>query len=167
MKRKGFPSALRDVCTCLHIISNFISLWLTSLATAHPLPLAFEVLALIYFYLFPLTPGTAKLALPWTHPREGGKRSSKTPSPGRARVAGSAQLHSWLLPSHHHPFSTTSSSPGASHTSTHDLLFSTISFHPFTFPFLMTTRSSKLILIRKKQSFFFDLSLENLSWTSV
>lgn len=76
------------------------------------------------------------------------------PLPGCARVAGSAQPHSWLLPSHHHPFSTTSSPPGASHTSTHDLLFSTISFHPSTFPLLMTTRSSKLIPIRKKQSFF-------------
>lgn len=168
MKRKGFPSASRDVRTCLHIISNFISLWFTPPATAHPLPLAFEVLGLIYFYFFPLTPGTAKLALPGTHPREGGERSTKAPSlPGCARAAGSAQLHSWLLPSHHHPFSTRPSSPGASHTSTHDLLFSTISFHPFTLPLLMTTRSSKPIPVRKKQSFFLDLSLENLSWISV
>lgn len=47
---------------------------------------------------------------------------------------------------HHHP-------PGASHTSTHDLLFSTISFHLITFPLLMTTRSSKFITIRKKPIF--------------
>lgn len=90
MKRKGFPSALRDVRTRLHVISNFISLWFTPLATAHPLPLAFEVLGFIHFYFFPLTPGTAKLALLGSHPGEAGTKSSKAPSP--ARLCQTCQL---------------------------------------------------------------------------
>lgn len=102
-KSKGSPSASRDMHTCLHILSNFliisnlfISLWFTPLITAHPLSLAFEVPGLIHFYFFPLTSGTAKLALPGSHPGEAGEKSSKTPFP--ARLCQSC----WLCPA---PFS--------------------------------------------------------------
>lgn len=168
MKRKGFPSASRDVRTCSHVISKFISLWFTPLATEHLLPLAFEVLGIISFYFFPLTQGTAKLAFLETHAGEASKRLSKAPSP--ARLCQSCFLCQ-LCPA---PFSAPPIPPppifnltitprSLPHLNT-TCFFPPSAFIPF--PLLMTTRSSKFIPIRKKQSFFLDLSLGNLPWIS-
>lgn len=48
-KEERFPLSI-EVHTRLHVISNFILLQLTPLTTAHPLPLAFAVPGLTYFY---------------------------------------------------------------------------------------------------------------------
>lgn len=58
---------------------------------------------------------------------------------------------------HHHP----QEPPTPQHMT---CFFPSSAFIPF--PLLTTTRSSKFIPIRKTQSFFLDLSLENLPWIS-